>query len=536
MGASLQYDWLGNTSTTGDDASGFYDRSLGTITNGTATAGPYQLTAANGGTGARGGSLTSVYDAAGNLTSMAVDRNGLCSPLASSCHQRFAYDWDEVGRLSRARRWDLLLTAGTASSPLPTGAANVQLLYTYDASDGRVLKTAVDVLGNKLFTAYIFGSLELRRVPASGNDYARTTLTGAPYEVAYSVRLARLHYAEELIPATAGQTLHVLLEMPDHLGSTSIVVDSATSEVVERGTYMAYGQAESDYRPARWGQFREDYKFTGKEEDVEVGLQYFGKRFLSAQLNRWVSADPLTIHGIGEDINAYAYVHGRVLSATDPLGLQEVCPKGMACGNPSGSKPPAGSDQDTALDKWLDQNPRMRKVVEVALFAGALVMLKYDIDDFARNITNIRNDLQEEEAIVSARAEAAGGAAGAKPSSTPAATPEPIEVPPPRTSTPPAVREPPPPPAAAQDKPIRDAAGRLRNANGTFAFDGGPKRVVSQGTHGNVAGSQEAALYKRFDAQGNFLKWGISQDPSKRYTKAELNGGYLVENAAWPAK
>jgi hypothetical protein len=37
--------------------------------------------------------------------------------------------------------------------------------------------------------------------------------------------------------------------MPDHLGSTSIVVDGATSEVVERGTYMAYGQAESDYRP-----------------------------------------------------------------------------------------------------------------------------------------------------------------------------------------------------------------------------------------------------------------------------------------------
>lgn len=65
-------------------------------------------------------------------------------------------------------------------------------------------------------------------------------------------------------------------------------------------------------------------RFTGKEEDVEVGLQYFGKRFLNPLLGRWVSADPLAVHAPGEaDLNLYAYVSGAVLKNVDPLGLDE---------------------------------------------------------------------------------------------------------------------------------------------------------------------------------------------------------------------
>src|SRR5688572_17858724 len=82
------------------------------------------------------------------------------------------------------------------------------------------------------------------------------------------------------------------------------------------------GGAESDYRPERWNTFREDYRFTGKEEDVEVGLQYFGKRFYAPLLGRWTSADPLAVHDAASaERNLYAYVHGQVLKATDPLGL-----------------------------------------------------------------------------------------------------------------------------------------------------------------------------------------------------------------------
>jgi len=65
-------------------------------------------------------------------------------------------------------------------------------------------------------------------------------------------------------------------------------------------------------------------RFTGKEEDVEVGLQYFGKRFLSPYLGRWISPDPLAVHAPGQaDLNLYAYVHGAVLKAIDPVGLED---------------------------------------------------------------------------------------------------------------------------------------------------------------------------------------------------------------------
>jgi hypothetical protein len=76
LSQSFQYDWLGNTAQTGDEARGFYDRSLGTITNGVAGAGPYQLHNATNasstpGSPSREGRLTAAYDPAGYLTSLA---------------------------------------------------------------------------------------------------------------------------------------------------------------------------------------------------------------------------------------------------------------------------------------------------------------------------------------------------------------------------------------------------------------------------------------------------------------------------------
>ncbi|MGH7439148.1 MAG: toxin TcdB middle/N-terminal domain-containing protein [Polyangiaceae bacterium] len=317
---SFQYDWLGNMTSTDDDVHGFYDRSLGTVTNGTAMAGPYQIKSATASDLTMGGSLTTVHDAAGNLTSLAVARRGPCAQFLSLCTQRFVYDWDEVGRLARARRWDLLLP-GQATDAVPITAPNVDLAYTYDANDGRTIKKATDALGNSIFTVYVFSSLELRRTTAQGNDYVRSARTEVAYLEAHGVKVARLHYADETIPSVGGGVLHVLLELPDHLHSTSIVVDRDTSELVERQSYMAYGQAETDYRPSRWASFREDYRFTGKEEDVEVGLEYFGKRYLSSPLNRWISNDPLTLHELKADANGYAYVHGQVLRSTDKFGL-----------------------------------------------------------------------------------------------------------------------------------------------------------------------------------------------------------------------
>jgi RHS repeat-associated protein len=319
---TFSYDWLGNATQSDDDQHVYFDRSLGNITNGTAGVKPYQLTQTTpvpAGVKYGGGTATVNYDAAGALSEMRVQRpEGNC--LGGACYTRFFYTWDEVGRLMTARRY--------------TASNDVYVNYTYDANDERIRKTVdnggLGAPGQYRDTLYIFDSLELRRTAwdSTSGEYPLSSTNEVAYLSAHGMRLGRVVYepgakGEPRSPST--NPLHVFLELPDHLGSPSIVLDYATSELVEARTYQAYGATESDYRPDRWKGFREDYGFTGKEEDVEVGLQYFGKRYLSPYLGRWISADPLAVHAPGEaDLNLYAYVHGNLFNSIDPVGLADA--------------------------------------------------------------------------------------------------------------------------------------------------------------------------------------------------------------------
>jgi len=51
---------------------------------------------------------------------------------------------------------------------------------------------------------------------------------------------------------------------------------------------------------------------------------------------------------------------------------------------------------------------------------------------------------------------------------------------------------------------------------------------IQSSVHGNTAGNQPAEKYKKYDKNGKFLKHGVSQKASTRYTKKQLNGGRVV--------
>jgi RHS repeat-associated protein len=335
LSQSFKYDGLGNTIATGDDATTFFDRSLGKISNGgTASApGPNQLQSATEGTLSAGGALSATYDAAGNMVQLVVQRSGACT---GDCNQLFQYDWDEVGRLARARRFDFVggtvcyAKIGCVPNPtpgeylyprLPTTPANADVSYSYDAGGTRVLRASTPSGEGPTYSAEIFPSLRLNHAQwdATSATYDESVETEAVYLTFGGSSYGRVVYDPQA-PAINGP-LHVFLELTDSLSSVSTVIDKDTSELVERTTFLAYGGGDSDYRPDRWQGFREEYKFTGKEDDVEVGLTYFGARYYSAQLGRWVSPDPLAIHGIAGDLNPYAYVRGRVVRSVDATGL-----------------------------------------------------------------------------------------------------------------------------------------------------------------------------------------------------------------------
>jgi len=323
---SLSYDFLGNSTSSSDDVSGFYDRSLGTITNGTATAGPNQLkVASNRSTGSsRKCDLVAGYDDAGNLIDLIVKRDGACLPSTASCWQRFRYDWDELGLLAVARRWDLSTAErtanGTLASAVPGRSANVELRYLYDAKRDRGLKTAVDTAGVQSHTVYVFSGLQLRSSAYNGTDYLYDSTT-AQVLLPAGETTGRVLYTTTFRPASTMSALRVFLTLSDHLQSTSLVIDRETGELVEAVDYQSYGATNSDYRPTRWGSFREPVRFSGKEEDIEVGLSYFGKRYYSANLNRWLSPDPLEIHQLSGTLNPYLYADGRPISVEDRDGM-----------------------------------------------------------------------------------------------------------------------------------------------------------------------------------------------------------------------
>ena len=347
---AFTYDSLGNVTSSADDLNAAYDRSLGTITHGDGTGvGPNQLTSANG--------VTARYDYAGNLNELKVVRPGSCpSGAGNKCAQWFVYDWDEVGQLARARRWDYpnaipALGAGV----LPPENPAWDLTYGY-SSGARVLKSAKDSTLVERHTLEIFDTLRL--------DHDRFSLTTGEYERHRSrthVYLAggtgQVFYDGGTLPAAPGSaSTRLFLNIGDHLGSASVTIDQKSSEVVERATFMSHGAIESDYRPARWGNAREPYKFTGKEEDIEVGATYFGARYYQAHLGRFMSADPLAIHALGGDLNPYAYVRGRIMASTDPTGLVDDAVNAAAGsaggtesiqGEPPPNSIPAGGDNWT---------------------------------------------------------------------------------------------------------------------------------------------------------------------------------------------
>jgi RHS repeat-associated protein len=329
----FQYDWRGNKTQSTDDVQGFYDRSLGVITSGAAAgAKPHQLLAASnralpGGTTDRRGDLSTSYDDGGNLTDLTLHRDGPCLPQGASCSQRFVYRWDEVGRLAAALRWDLTTPERTASATnphlIPGRDPDARVEYAYDDRNERVRKSTSDAAGAQVHDLHIFESLELRNAPwdegASAADYAIDANIETIYLLCNGRRMARIVYEPD--SPSAGASPHVFLEIADYLGSTSIVVDKDTSELVERVTYSTYGWIESDYRPGRWNGFRERYQFSGKETEVDVGLVYFGQRFYSPYLGTWISPDPLALHAPTADVNLYRYAEGRPTVLIDADGL-----------------------------------------------------------------------------------------------------------------------------------------------------------------------------------------------------------------------
>jgi RHS repeat-associated protein len=62
-------------------------------------------------------------------------------------------------------------------------------------------------------------------------------------------------------------------------------------------------------------------RFSSKYYDDEVGLSYYGYRYYSASLGKWINRDPMEEEG---GLNLYAFVHNDPIGYFDPFGFSET--------------------------------------------------------------------------------------------------------------------------------------------------------------------------------------------------------------------
>jgi RHS repeat-associated protein len=226
----------------------------------------------------------------------------------------YEYVWNALGQLVQAER----LGGPNGGSP------ELTMTYRYDASGARVVREKSDVAGGidqVRQDLYISGGYEVRQVqlqddlgnPVSVNS---ASLEGARYEEVEGTRLVKYAFGArvqwKVEDGEDGLDLseepQIFLSFSNHLGSTTAVVDYGDGTLVSYRTSYAYGSDESEWKNSdpKYDNTDEPYGFTGKEEDEDVGLHYFGARYYSSYLGRWISPDPPVVHG-GAIGNYYQY-------------------------------------------------------------------------------------------------------------------------------------------------------------------------------------------------------------------------------------
>ncbi|MCP4640031.1 MAG: hypothetical protein GY851_06350, partial [bacterium] len=240
--------------------------------------------------------------------------------------KEYNYFWNALGQLAGAeKRVD--------------GTHEITMSYRYDAAGGRVIREKQDPsdMTSIRQDLYISGGYERRGVqltdPADSGNPAPIgrTYAGPTWgtfdnivdsrKVVYSSGL-RVEWEHD--GSTFGAEKK-FLSFSNHLGSTSAVIDYDTGDLVEWKTNYAYGADESHWKneEVKYDNAEEPYGFTGKEEDEAVGLFYFGARYYSAYLGRWLSPDPPVVHGGGIS-NYYRYGRSSPYIYIDPDGNWDV--------------------------------------------------------------------------------------------------------------------------------------------------------------------------------------------------------------------
>jgi RHS repeat-associated protein len=251
------------------------------------------------------GPLASVlYDADGNLTQ----------------DDRWSYTWDAENRLIKQEtKWQ----GASAVAGMPIQ----RLEYKYDAYSRRVEKkvSTWNTLAN---------SFQLTRITKFAYDGWNVIAEwDSPLSQPTTLNLVRTHHwgldVVGSLEGTGGVGALVLSRYHQTNGQTTSCVpafdgngnviamfDSATGKRAAEYEYGPFGELLRSTGPLSSAN---PFRYSTKYQDDATGLLYFGNRYYSADLGRWIGRDPI---GESGGANLYAMVGNNPINAVDVLGLR----------------------------------------------------------------------------------------------------------------------------------------------------------------------------------------------------------------------
>jgi len=139
-------------------------------------------------------------------------------------------------------------------------------------------------------------------------------------------------------PLATATTGGLFFAATDTLGTVRARLN-ASGAIVESDTSWPYGEFRN------YANSISRLHFTGKLDDTESGLDYFGARYYSSSLGRFMTPDPLGGDLTNpQSLNRYAYAWNNPVTFTDPTGMY-VCadakpstPRVLPCSTQSSSR------------------------------------------------------------------------------------------------------------------------------------------------------------------------------------------------------
>jgi RHS repeat-associated protein len=239
------------------------------------------------------------YDAWGNLLEKTVTKCSAenLSVTALANNQLSGYSYDSAGNMTHDATSGLNYSYDQENRI--TGAAGYA--YTYDGDGNRVKKS-----NGSTGTLYWY---------MSPGIVAESDLSGnltSEYVFFDGERVARKDFPSNTVS----------YYFSDHLKTTDIVTDAQGNIKNESDLYPWGGELQFSNNDSN------HYKFTGKERDSETGLDYFGARYYSNGLGRFITPDwaakatavPYAAFGDPQSLNLYSYVRNSPIVRVDADG------------------------------------------------------------------------------------------------------------------------------------------------------------------------------------------------------------------------